>query len=65
MKIFIVFKKEVEMDFYIEELLVLDNGYFDVFVAIGYVVLVDVYYEGLFLLISFFLMGFKVIYVLE
>ncbi len=46
MKTFTIPKKEPEIQLQTERLPVLDNGYFDVLVAVGYAALTDAYYEG-------------------
>ncbi|MCO6488644.1 MAG: hypothetical protein J5I98_09520 [Phaeodactylibacter sp.] len=46
MKTFTIPKQEPEIQLHTERLPVLDNGYFDVLVAIGYAALADAYYEG-------------------
>lgn len=60
MKIFTIPKTETNTELHTEELPVLDNGYFDVLVAIGYAALADAYYEGPSPTINLSPVGFKV-----
>lgn len=64
MKIFTVPETKTDTDLHTEELPVLDNGYFDVLVAIGYAALADAYYEGPSPSISLSPVGFKVTHAL-
>lgn len=46
MKTFAIPKKSVQTELHVEKLPILDNGYFDTLVAIGYAALADAYYAG-------------------
>lgn len=65
MKIFTIPKTETNTELHTEELPVLDNGYFDVLVAIGYAALADAYYEGPSPTIHLSPVGFKVTHALK